>query len=203
MPACVWHILTMKRTSPCSSIWAFHKLITSRQWGRCDSSLIQTVSAVVVIIGVSESVEDHKQRVWTGSSWFMSSAGKQQNFVDLCTLRTQKRTDVKHMAAAWNVDDSVQHVGKKRKKKHLWSCFCSFFSLSPLNFHKVLSASAHVGWCFLRRFEIFCQCNASIAHLKQQQNLQKTTWQGTVSCKRGDENTVCTQVFLSSTWFSS
>lgn len=113
-PACVWHILTMKRTSLGSPFWVFHKLITSRQQqGKCDSSLSQTVSAVVVIIGVSESVKDHKQRVWTGSSWFMSRAGKQHNFVDLCTLRTQKRPNVKHMAAAWSVDDSIQHVEKK------------------------------------------------------------------------------------------
>lgn len=116
MPACAWHILPIKRTSLCSSFRVFHKLITSRQQGKYDSSLIQTVSAVVVIIGISESVKDHKQRVWTGSSWFMSQAGKQQNFVDLCTLRTQKRTNVKHMAAAWSVDDSIQHVEKSPLK---------------------------------------------------------------------------------------
>lgn len=122
MPACVWH-MPIKRTSLCSSFRVFHKLITSRQQGKYDSSLIRTVSAVVVIIGISESVKDHKQRVWTWSSRFMSQAGKQQNFVDLCTLRTQKRSNVKHMAAAWSVDDSIQHV----EKKHLWSCSCSFF----------------------------------------------------------------------------
>lgn len=147
MPTCVWHILPIKRTSLCSSFRVFHKLITSRQQGKYDSSLIQTVSAVVVIIGISESVKDHKQRVWTGSSWFMSQAGKQQNFVDLCTLRTQKRTNVKHMAAAWSVDDSIQHVEKTPLKLLLL-----FFYVLP-NFPKLLSFSAHVGWCFLRRFE--------------------------------------------------
>lgn len=200
MPACVWHISTMKRTSLCSSFWVFHKLITSRQQGKCDSSFIQTVSAVVVIIRVSESVKDHKQRVWTGSSWFMSRAGKQQNSVDLCTRRTQKRPNVKHMAAAWSVDDSIQHVKKKISEVAL-----ALFFLSPLNFHKLLSASAHVGWCFLCRFEIFWHCIASIALLKRQQNLQKTTWQPTISHKtwKWDENTVRMQVLLLNTWFNS
>lgn len=149
MPACVWHILPIKRTSLCSSFRVFHKLITSRQQGKYDSSLIQTVSAVVVIIGISESVKDHKQRVWTGSSWFMSQAGKQQNFVDLCTLRTQKRSNVKHMAAAWSVDDSIQHVEKNTSEVALALFLCP----PPPNFPKLLSFSAHVGWCFLRRFE--------------------------------------------------
>lgn len=90
-PACVWHILPLQRTSLCSSFRGFHKLITSRQQWKYDSSLVQSERAVVVIVGVSESVKDHKQRVWTGSSWFTSRAGKQHNFVDLCTRRTQKK----------------------------------------------------------------------------------------------------------------
>lgn len=91
------------------------------------------------------------------------------------------------------------------KKTSLKLLFLVFFFLSPLNFHKLLSASAHVGWCFLCRFEIFWHCSASIAHLKQQQNLQKTTWQRTVSCKswKRDANTVCVQVFPLNIRFNS
>lgn len=191
MPACVWHILTIKRPHSVLLFGFFHKLITSQQQGKCDSSLIQTVSAAVVNIRVSESMKDHKQRVWTGSSWFMSRAGKQQNFVDLCTLQTQKRTNVKHMSAAWSVDDSIQNV----KKKHLWSRSFCFFSL-PLKFPQLLSASAHVGSCFLCRFEIFCHCSASIAHLKQQQNLQKTTWHSLLQImEKGCEHTYMQRFF--------
>lgn len=177
MPAYVWHILTMKRTSLCFSFWVFQNESHPDSKGNVIHPSFKLYALWLLSSGYLRAWRTTNRGCGQGPADLWAELGSSSTL--LTCVRSEHKKGL--MLNTW-LQPGVWMTACSMWKKSNSKVALAVFFLSPLNFHKLLSASAHVG-CFLCRFEMFWHCKASVAHLKQQQNLQKTTWQRTISYK--------------------